>query len=96
MPIVNYNMPNLQKCRCFSCPVHQASQCITQKMAGKPMPPPELPDPYMVEGLYCSAAVSRSACTDLNRSLTCICPTCPVWQENGLQTNYFCMKGPAS
>lgn len=96
MPQVNYNMSTLERCRCVVCPVQASSQCIAERTAGKPMPPHSLPDPIEVNSVYCSQAVGRSVCTDLNRSLTCMCPTCPVWQEYGLQSNYFCIKGAAS
>ena len=80
MPVVDYNLTNLQRCRCMTCPVFQNSQCVMQK----------------VEGIYCSQAVDKSQCTDLNGNLACVCPTCAVWQEYGLQTNYFCIKGAAT
>ncbi|MCL6431203.1 MAG: DUF2769 domain-containing protein [Anaerolineae bacterium] len=96
MPAIPFNMDNVVKCRCGTCPVHSASQCIMQRAAGMPMPPPSLPDPTKFEGVYCSQAVGKSTCTDLDGNLACVCPTCAVWQENGLQTNYFCMRGAAS
>ncbi len=93
MPTIPFTPENINKCRCGVCPVHQKSQCIAQKMAQ--MQPGMQPDPHGFEGLYCSQAVGKSACTDLNRNLACVCPTCAVWQENGLQTNYFCVQGAA-
>lgn len=96
MPAIPYNMDNVMKCRCGRCLVHNTSQCIMQRTAGMPMPPPALPDPKKIEGVYCAQAVDKSTCTDLNGILACICPTCAVWVENGLQTNYFCMRGAAS
>jgi hypothetical protein len=95
MPQIPYDMSNMQKCRCSACPVHANSACIKQRMAGMQMQPGMLPDPSMMEGLYCTTAVGKSRCNDLDSSLACICPTCAVWQENGLVTNYFCLRGPA-
>lgn len=127
MPIIPYNQENLQKCRCGTCPVHNASACVAQRqqamqpamagpsmgsgMAGEPMPSmgggtmarPSaeaqsvmLPDPNMIEGIYCSQAVGKSECADLNGRLACVCPTCAVWQGYNLLTNYFCIHGSAS
>ncbi len=122
MPAIPYNQPNMRKCRCAACPVHNTSACISERqaammaamqpaMAGQgssgrgagamaqPAARPQqamLADPRMVEGLYCSQAVGKSKCSDLNARLACVCPTCAVWQENGLLTNYFCINGPAT
>lgn len=54
-----------------------------------------VPDPDLMEGVYCSQAVGKSPCNDLNGRLACVCPTCAVWTENNLTTNYFCIHGAA-
>lgn len=96
MPLVNYNMSNLQKCRCGVCPVRNSSACITEKLARTQPKPGMLPDPDVVERLYCSQAVSKSICSDLNQALPCQCPTCAVWHENGLRRQYYCIHGSAA
>ena len=96
MPQVNYNPSNMQKCRCRVCPVHNTSACIMQKMSATGPQPGMLPDPDVVEGLYCSQAVNKSVCSDLNSELPCQCPTCAVWHENGLHRRYYCIHGSAA
>ncbi|MDA8188512.1 MAG: DUF2769 domain-containing protein [Dehalococcoidales bacterium] len=93
MPRVAYNLDSLSKCRCGACPLHQASQCITTKMAGMKMQPGVLPPANVLEGMYCSEAVGKSRCNDLDNTKACICPTCAVWSENNLSSSYFCTRG---
>lgn len=47
--MIPFNAENIKKCRRGVCPLHQASQCITQKMAQ--MRPGMPPDPHGFEGL---------------------------------------------
>ena len=92
---VTYNLDNVNKCQCYQCPVHQTSQCITNKMQtmGIHMPMSMLPSAEAFEGMYCAEAVSKSTCTDLDASKNCICPTCPVWSDNNLTMQYYCANG---
>jgi hypothetical protein len=41
--------------------------------------------------LYCSQAVGKSNCPDLNRKGICQCPTCAVWQNKNLAGMYYCL-----
>jgi hypothetical protein len=43
--------------------------------------------------LYCSTG--KAACNDLDGNQACMCPTCLVWEENNLQSMYYCIKGSA-
>jgi hypothetical protein len=92
---VSYIMENLTRCRCPQCPVHGSSACVMRRVAGRPIPLTQLPPPGEAESVYCSEAVGASACGDLDGTLECLCPTCPVWQKHGLRSRYFCMQGPA-
>ncbi|MGQ9675077.1 MAG: DUF2769 domain-containing protein [Chloroflexota bacterium] len=95
MSRVTYNLDNLNKCQCPYCPLHQMSKCIVNKMQAMKvsMPIKTLPSAEALEGLYCSAAVGPSACDDLDSTRACICPTCAVWAENSLTSNYYCLRG---
>lgn len=94
---VEYNFEFLQSCQCGMCPVHDGSQCINQKTSGlKFTTCSSTPPPQDVEGIYCSQQRGKSSCNDLPRSKACLCPTCPVWRSHSLDTNYFCIEGPAS
>lgn len=55
-----------------------------------------MPAPQAVQMLFCSHAVGKSECTDLNTSLACNCPGCPVWTRNDLGSTYFCTRGAAA
>lgn len=46
----------------------------------------------MIE-LYCSEAVGRSSCNDLDGAKPCQCPTCAVWASHQLDSTYYCMSG---
>jgi len=45
------------------------------------------------QGLYCS--VGKTECDDFDISKKCICPTCLVWDENNLNSIYYCQEGSA-
>jgi hypothetical protein len=95
MPKVAYTMENADKCRCPSCPVQTKSEC-TKELMMKAMEAKnrgELPEPEIMPGLYCR--IGRAKCKDLDPSAPCQCPTCLVWQENDLFSQYFCLKGNA-
>lgn len=42
--------------------------------------------------LYCSGAVGRSSCSDLDDTKPCQCPTCTVWASHQLRSTYYCMS----
>lgn len=101
MSRVEFNMENIQKCQCPSCPVQAQSACVKDQMAklqemmqlvsaGAPDPPP---NPDDVPGVYCSTGTAT--CSDLDFNKNCMCPICPVWRENSLTAQYYCEEGNA-
>ena len=91
---VEFNMENIKKCICNTCPVQEDSQCAQNKemKIQKMMPKPE-----MVPRMYC--ATGKATCDDIDTSKMCQCATCPVWKENqlamGEPMGYFCRDGEA-
>ncbi len=53
------------------------------------------PKPAGMQELYCSEAVGKSNCGDLDEGKMCQCPDCVVWQQNKLGSTYFCLSGSA-
>lgn len=96
MAKVLYSLENIEKCQCGSCPVYLSSACAKAKNATIDWSPGKLPPADVIEGIYCAEEVGSSNCDDLNRDLTCNCPTCPVWEECGLNQTHFCIRGAAS
>lgn len=102
MQKVDFNRDSFNKCLCGACPVQRDSKCVAGKEAefaplkeaiqrdGR-MPEP----PRIVPGVYCSAEVGRSECTDLDGDKACLCPACPVFFNTGLTGNYYCMQAQA-
>ncbi len=95
---VEFNMENIKKCICNTCPVQEDSQCTQNKemdfqetMEGK------MPQPKMVPRMYC--ATGKATCDDIDTNKMCQCATCPVWKENQLASGepmgYFCRDGKA-
>ena len=97
MPKVAYTYENMEKCQCGKCGVFQSSQCIKNRNATINWAPGYVPPAEAMEGIYCAADVSKSKCGDLDGSKQCVCPTCAVWDENGLAqarpSVYFCLRG---
>ncbi|MGI5861879.1 MAG: DUF2769 domain-containing protein [Myxococcales bacterium] len=93
--MVDYAMKNIERCQCGKCPVYQSSDCAKAKNATIDWNSGELPPAKVIEGIYCAAAVGKSRCNDLDRSKSCLCPTCPVWEDYDLRGTYFCANGPA-
>ena len=50
------------------------------------------PNPEDMQELYCSKAVGKSNCGDLNDGEMCQCPTCAVWSANSLGSTYYCRR----
>lgn len=101
--LVPYARSNIEKCMCSQCPVQADSKCAQEKLqsSGKEMenmPGGEVPDPEDVPGIYCSTG--KATCQDLNFDRQCICGTCEVWKEYGLEkinpNNHFCQHGKAT
>jgi hypothetical protein len=94
MPKVEYVMKNVERCRCGKCPVYLSSACGKAKNATI-SDWTKLPAADVIEGIYCAAAVGKSKCNDLNSTLRCECPACPVWKDCGLDGTYYCIRGSA-
>ena len=94
MPKVKLDEKNVRHCRCPQCPVQVKSACSAQKLADmKAAASPETLSPENVPVVYCS--VDKATCTDLDAQQACMCPTCLVWDENDLQSMYYCTRGSA-
>ena len=101
MPKVEFTISNLENCRCSNCPVRESSSCVASKVSQMGQShtsgsAARMPDPQAVQMLFCSQAVGKSECTDLNASMACNCPGCSVWSVNQLSSSYFCSRGAAS
>ncbi len=94
MPKVDFNLDNIKKCQCTVCPVQAQSQCASEKMKIlKEQMPTGVPKPENVPGVYCSQGIA--VCKDLDPGKPCVCPTCAVWAENNLGSQYYCQRGKA-
>ena len=94
MSQVKLNEKNIRHCRCLQCPVQVKSVCSSQNWEEmKKAPNPETLPPEKVSVVYC--AVGKAGCADLDSNQACMCPTCLVWDENDLQSMYYCVKGSA-
>lgn len=95
MSKVAYNLENIERCQCGSCPVYLSSGCAKAKNATIDWESGQLPPPNIIEGIYCAVAVGKSRCDDLDKAQQCQCPTCPVWEDYDLKDTLFCINGPA-
>jgi hypothetical protein len=100
---VPYKRSNIEKCRCPQCPVQADSKCAQEKLQSSKklmenMPAGGIPDPEDVPGIYCSTG--KATCESLNFDRECICGTCEIWKEYGLEgvdpNNHFCLHGKAT
>lgn len=101
MPKVEYTLENLSNCRCSNCPVRETSSCIANKVAqmghlSSSQAVARMPAPEAVQMLFCSQAVGKSECNDLDTNKACNCPGCSVWTQNQLSSSYFCTRGAAA
>ncbi len=53
------------------------------------------PAPANMRELFCSKAVGKSSCRDLDSQRQCQCADCQVWTDSGLGDGYFCVHGSA-
>lgn len=101
MPKVDYTRETFNKCLCGGCPVQLKSPCIIGKeelLAPKKdalQNEGKMPDPKEMPGIYCTEAVGKSECEDLNKEKNCLCPACPVAIIENINNNYYCTKGSA-
>ena len=99
MSKVEFNMENIEKCICKTCPVQAESACVKQKKmkVQEMMESKKMPDAEMVPGVYC--ATGKASCSDLDVSKMCQCNECPLWEEcdliSGQPMGYFCRDGKA-
>lgn len=94
MAKVDYTMENVERCQCGKCPVYRSSACAKEKNATI-TDWTTLPSADVIEGIYCTSAVDKSNCDDLDSKLSCQCFSCPVFEECGLDGGYFCIRGAA-
>lgn len=99
---VPYTLPNIQRCMCPQCPVQARDECVREKVNDLPNVVQssgrgETPDPDKIPGIYCSTGSAK--CVNLDPNQQCICKTCAVWAEYGLENTgpmmYFCNIGRA-
>ena len=99
MAKVEFNLENVQKCICITCPVQADSACVKTKqiklqemIAGE-----RTPEPEMLPVLYC--ARGETMCEDLDFEGMCQCNECPLWEEydlaSGEPMGYYCRDGKA-
>lgn len=94
MSKVKLSANNIRHCRCPQCPVQVKSVCSSQNLEEmKKAPNVEELAPEKVPVVYCS--IGKAGCSDLDPNQACMCPTCLVWDENNLQSMYYCVKGNA-
>lgn len=89
MSRVAVNETNLRHCRCVACKVQEKSACTQKILNSNPAP-----EEKNLGKLYC--AKGKSDCPDLNTRETCICSSCLVWDENNLNSMYYCLYGDAN
>lgn len=92
---VDFTADNIAKCQCTNCPVQRGSACAAdKKRALQGMQGAQLTaSPKDVPNVYCSQGTA--SCGDLDFSQGCVCPTCQVWQANGLANYKYCRNGSA-
>ena len=99
MTKVEYNRDTYNTCLCGGCPVNRSSPCVGKQEEALASQTAaienegKMPDPKTLPGIYC--ATSKSACGDLNRDRSCLCPACPVFINGKLINNYYCLNGSA-
>lgn len=103
MSKVKFNVENLERCICMSCPVQADSNCIKEKKIKIMEMMPDIkktktmPKPELVPGTYC--ANGKGHCDDVDFTKMCQCNLCAVWKENELDKGepmgYFCRDGEA-
>lgn len=101
MAKVDFNLENIQKCICKTCPVQAESECVKQKrmkvqeMMPKMMEKNMTPEPEMIPGMYC--ATGKASCVDIDVSKMCQCNECAIWKEydlpSGQPMGYYCRDG---
>lgn len=84
---VQVNEANMKHCRCPECPVQKASKCNATKLTST--------DPKDAKSVRLFCALGKTECNDFDGKQYCSCPTCLVWDENNLNSAYYCQDGEA-
>jgi hypothetical protein len=95
---VPFEVANVRKCICPSCPVQSKSACVAGlkeklnvALVKNPLQHNDIPR------LYCGTG--KATCTDLDLKQSCICGGCPVFSQYKLATGrpveYYCKDGAA-
>jgi hypothetical protein len=93
---VPFVISNVGRCACPGCPVQGKSKCVAglkavlkDALKKTPLKAKDIP------GMYCSTG--KAACTDLDSSQGCACPTCAVFTQynlaRGQHVGYYCRDG---
>ena len=86
MTTVARTMDNLRKCDCMKCPSYNFA-CKVKSMPSNVIlmmgPVGAMPN---AEAMFC--AFDKSRCIDEEKG--CICATCAVAKENGLEKGFYC------
>jgi len=101
MSKVDYNMENMMRCLCGSCPVQSKSDCAKKKMVDIQEMESKGVDTISelkqkdFPWFYCS--IGKTNCNDINFEEECYCKNCEVWKEYNLENSkpmeYFCKDG---
>lgn len=99
---IDFNLDNLRKCVCTTCPVQVESECTKQYLMKmqeilEELEGDELSSSESIPALYC--AIGKSSCADLDYNKLCQCGECSIWKEEnleeGIPMGYFCRDGEA-
>jgi hypothetical protein len=91
-----FNVENVSRCLCPTCPVQEKSACVSGKLATikaalakTPLVRDEIP------GVYCSTGMAT--CKDLDPQQACLCGGCAIFGEyklaSGTPAGYYCRDG---
>lgn len=99
MAEIEYSRESYNRCNCGGCPVQRRSACVQElERALGPLKDGiqrdgVMPEPEAMPGVYCSSAVGRSRCEDLDGGKACLCPACTLAITEGLEGSYYCLGG---
>lgn len=94
MPRVEFNEKNFNNCQCPNCPVQANSICAKERIE-KTNNDDDFTEVKTEDAAQVYCSIGQSPCSDLEGNLTCICPTCTVWEENNLSNYHYCINGSA-
>lgn len=97
---IEFNVENLQKCKCGECDVQAESECAQKGFAMisqiiEEMEKGNMPNPREIPGIYCGTGTTL--CNDLDPDKTCNCINCEIYHDNKLDQRqpgeYYCKNG---